>query len=50
MVYVSANLLNLIINFLDVRKQRVVLKGQYSAWASVKAEVPQGSILGPFLS
>ena len=50
MVYVKANLLNLIIDFLDVRKQRVVLKGQYPAWTSVKAGVPQGSILGPFFS
>ena len=28
---VSGNLLNLIIDFLDVRKQRVVLNGQYSS-------------------
>ena len=34
---VSGNLLNLIIDFLDARKQRVVLNGQYSSWASVKA-------------
>ena len=44
---VSGNFLNLIIDFLDARKQRVVLNGQYSSWASVKARVPQGSILGP---
>ena len=38
--------MNLIIDFLDARKQRVDLNGQYSSWTSVKAKVPQGSILG----
>ena len=36
---VSGNLLNLITDFLDVRKHRVVLNGQYYSWASVKAGV-----------
>ena len=44
---VIGNLLNLIIDFLDARKQRVVLNAQYSSWASVKTGFPQGSILGP---
>ena len=39
--------MNLIIDFLDARIQRVVLNGQYSSWASVKAGVPQGSIHDP---
>ena len=44
---ISGDLLNLIIDFLDARKQRVVLNGQYSSWPSVKAGVSKGSILGP---
>ena len=43
---VSGDLLNLIIDFLDARKQRFVLNSQYSSWASVKGGDPQGSILG----
>ena len=43
---VSGNLLNLIIDFLDARKQRVVLNGQFSSWESVKAGIPQDSIYG----
>ena len=42
-------LLNILIDFLSNRKQRVVLNDQVSACASVNAEVPQGSILGPLL-
>ena len=37
--------MNSIIHFLDTKKQRVVLSGQYYSGASVKAGVPQGSIL-----
>ena len=36
-------------NFLSCRNQRVLLNGQHSAWADVKACVPQGSILSPLL-
>ena len=30
----------------SIKKQRVVLNGQYSSWANVKAGVPERSILG----
>ena len=45
---ISGDLLNILVDFLSNRKQRVVLNGQISAWASVNAEVLEGSILGPF--
>ena len=37
----------LIRNFLSDRKQRVLLNGKSSQWASISAGVPQGSVLGP---
>ena len=46
---ISGNLLKILKHFLTNRKQRVVLNGQSSSWTNVKAEVPQGSILGPLL-
>ena len=36
-------------SYLSDRQQRVVLNGHSSDWTSVKAGVPQGSILGPLL-
>ena len=44
---ISGKLVNIIKDFLDSRKQRVILNGKYSFWASIAAGVPQGSILGP---
>ena len=46
---ISENLLNLLRDFLNERKERAVLNGQFSTWKNVGAEVPQGSILGPLL-
>ena len=39
--------LKLVERFLSNRYQRVVLSGQASSWAEIRAGVPQGSILGP---
>ena len=44
---ISGKLLNLIIDFLPNRNQRVVLNGKYSLWTNIEAGVPQGSIVGP---
>ena len=46
-VGVSDSLLSLTESFLSNRFHRVLLNGQTSEWLSVKAGVPQGSILGP---
>ena len=46
---ISSELLNILVDFLKNRKQRVVLSGQSSNWIDVKAGVPRGSIMGPLL-
>ena len=45
----SGNLLQPLRNFLNERKQWVVLNGQFFSWKNVNAGIPQGSILGPLL-
>ena len=46
---ISGSLLNLFQNYLNDRKQRVVLNGSFSEFTSIESGVPQGSILGPLL-
>ena len=46
---IVGNLLNLLRDFLNERKQRLVLNGQFSTWKNVNAGVPQSSIRGPLL-
>ena len=44
---INENFLKLVESFLSNRYQRVVLNGQASSWADVRAGVPQESILCP---
>ena len=46
----SKNSLKLLLDYLEGRKQRVKIGSSYSFWSDVKRGVPQGSILGLFLS
>ena len=46
---VGGKLLSLLENYLENRKQRVVLNGQNSEWKEINYGVPQGSVLGPLL-
>lgn len=48
-VGISGGLLRWFCDYLDNRKQRVVLPGASSDWVTINAGVPQGSILGPLL-
>ena len=46
---VSGSLLMFFQNYLNNRKQRVVLNGSYSGFSAVESDVPEGSVLGPLL-
>ena len=46
---IDGELLSLLENYLENRKQRVVLNGQNSEWREINSGVPKGSVLGPLL-
>ena len=46
---ICGSLLTWFNNYLSSRTQRVALQGEFSNWGSIKAGVPQGSVLGPLL-
>ena len=46
---IQGSLIDWFSSYLCNRKQRVVLNGQSSSWATLQTGVPQGSILGPLL-
>ena len=46
---ISGELLNILIDYLNSKKQKVVLNGQRSNLVDVKASVPQSSIMVPLL-
>ena len=46
---VKGSFYNILKNYLQNRKQKVVLNGQCSSWLDINAGVPQGSVLGALL-
>ena len=46
---IDSKILLWITNFLNNRKQRVVVDGSFSNYADVESGIPQGTVLGPLL-
>ena len=46
---IGGPLLQWVDSYLHDRSQRVVIHGKSSAWGSIEAGVPQGSVLGPLM-
>ena len=46
---VSGNPLSTLADFLELRKQRIVLNGHLPLWSSIETFIPQESILDPLL-
>ena len=46
---IGGTLLKWLTSYLKDRQQRVIINGAKSEWGSIKAGVPQGSVLGPLL-
>ena len=46
---ISGNLLSILTDFFNLRKQRVVLIGQLSSYSNIETSISQGSILGRLL-
>jgi hypothetical protein len=46
---IRGKLLSWLVSYLQDRQQRVIINGAKSEWGSIKAGVPQGSVLGPLL-
>ena len=49
MLHVEGDLYNILKDYLQNRKQGVVLNGQSSSWLDINVGVPEGSVLGPLL-
>ena len=46
---VNGEMISILESFLSNRLQRVTINGESSDWVSIRAGVPQGSVLGPLL-